>query len=148
MDNSILVYGLSSEQIEQVMWAAGQNNLDEVWETDIAADIVATNYFAAVINFAVLNHSEKAMVFDFYTQIETPLTKNQREEILGESDGEEILTLIEIVENIKSPLIIALNLTDEEKNLSPHCFLCIEAWYKDRNDICQDFMNHFNVISS
>ena len=115
MDNSILVYGLSSEQIEQVMWAAEQNNLGEVWETDIAADIVATYYFAAVINFAALDHGEKEMVFDYYTQIQTPISKERREEIMRESDFEETLTIIETVEDIESPLIIALNLSDSEK---------------------------------
>ena len=31
MDNLILVYGLSSEQIEQEVWAAKQNQLGAVW---------------------------------------------------------------------------------------------------------------------
>jgi hypothetical protein len=49
MENSILVYGLSSEQKEQVNWAAKQNQLGGQGETDIATDIIATNLLVPLL---------------------------------------------------------------------------------------------------
>jgi hypothetical protein len=145
MDNSILVYGFSSEQIEQVTWAAEQNNLGEVWETDIAADIVATNYFAAVINFAVLNHSEKEMVFEYYNEIQTPLTKLERKHIL-KTHGEQLLFDLINIRSQKFPLIVALNLSAFEKRRSPVCFISRDEWYQSREELCQDFLKQLKIV--
>jgi hypothetical protein len=141
VEHSILVYGLSSEQVGQVIWAAEQNQLGEVWQTDIATDIIATNYFAAIINFAALSAEEKGLIFNYYSMIQTPLTKMEQEQIL-KSHGEQILFELLHLKSTESSLMIAYNLSDVEKMDIPLHFVCRDAWYRNQEDLRLQFMAH------
>ncbi len=143
--NSILVYGLSSEQIEEVVWAAKQNQLGEVWDTDVATDIIATNYFSAFINFAALCADEKEMIFEYYNEIQTPLTQLERKRIL-KSHGERLLFDLINLKLHSFPLIISFNLSEFEQRSIPNCFLIRDVWYHNKENICLDLIRKFKDV--
>lgn len=112
-----------------------------MWETDTATDIIATNYFAAFINFATLSAVEIEMIFEYFNQIQTPLNKLERKQIL-KSQGEHLLFDLINLKFHSSPLIYALNLSEFQKKNSPTCFICNDYWFQNRDDLYLNFTEH------